>query len=945
MDTNGTRFHLLLGRADWTGARLPAGLAWDADTATVRLAPLPFVFPPRAPETAPPPAARAGAGRDRFGNWYWIDTDGRTLLARAPRDAAPRRFWPAETPPECATDAGAFEPATAPAVPAPAPLRGLAVTADHYLVAGTLEPAGLLVFDLAAGGPPVALHWPAAVPFAPFDIAAAPDGGVWLLDRDHARLWSLDRLFRVRAAAPLASPAAEAPDFEPADADGLSSAATALLVPCADAPGAIAASAAVDVSAVTELAGVEALCDGSALLLGRDAPAGAPLLHRYTLEGAAGLYVIAPLLEPHAEVAAQLSAAHDLAYVPAPDREGGAVAGTLFLVAPNGNQAFAFRVDGLAAEPEIRFVEAFYPMRRFGGRGLVTAGAEAYYDSGARWVSLLEQPRPRHVQSATLQLPPAAGAAAEPAAFDGREPGCVWHRLFLDGCVPPGARISVESRAAETRAELAAAAWQREPPPYLRRAGPELPWTGAGSGRGASTDGAGTWELLFQEARGRYLQLRVTLRGSGRDTPSLHALRVYYPRFSYLREYLPAIWREDAASASFVDRYLANIEGTFTELEARIAAAQVLFDTRTVPPEFLDWLAGWLGATLDPAWDESRRRFFLANALRMFAARGTRNGLVRALRLALEDCTDPDLFEGTAAAGRFTVRVVEEFLARRAPGVAYRDVGSAALPGAATGSWTPAHGAEPLHARWRDWLARSYGSIAALNEAWDSSWESFGARDLMLPVLPPGGQAGTDWRRFVRAGLGFTYAVPTSTDLPVWREFLQRRYRQPVDLNRAWRRHGSARFADFDEVPFPAELPAAGAELGDWIAFVSVVLPLRRGAHRFTVLVPVRLDDPPAVQRARRNLAERVAALEKPAHTVVRTRLVWAAFQVGSARVGADTLLGRGSRFAALVIGDAELGASHLGWTEPWNTAGRSVVGRDVVVTRPLTQGAPVRCL
>ncbi|HEX8906826.1 MAG TPA: phage tail protein, partial [Longimicrobiaceae bacterium] len=522
---------------------------------------------------------------------------------------------------------------------------------------------------------------------------------------------------------------------------------------------------------------------------------------------------------------------------------------------------------------------------------------------------------------------------------------------------------------------------------------------------------------------------------NGRITPRVRALRAYYPRFSYLRQYLPAVYREDAGSAWFMDRYLANVEGAFTAIEDRIAEAQVLFDPGTVPPEFLEWLAGWMGAALDASWTEEKKRLFLAHAMEMFAGRGTREGMIRALRLALEECVDPHLFDqggetadtaatattstvstassstssaaatgtrvvkagdcgcgcgggggcgggsgGAAerlAAARFTVRVVEQFLTRGAAGVAYGDVGGLAGPGTTTTAleWTPAQGPEPLHTRWREWLATQYAGIDALKTAWgiasstsqqslavmglmpkavmkqggkmeitvgaemgagfemtiplmtlstepgDADYDSFADPRLALPATTPKNAAkAADWTRFLREGLGFTWAVPDGAgDLQLWRDFLARRYGQPGDLARAWALPKTKAPASFSDVAYPAALPEQGNALADWITFVSVVVPMRRGAHCFTVLVPVAPGDDRETQRSRRELARRIALLEKPAHTVVETRLYWAAFRVGEARLGADTLLGQGSRFTSLVLDRGELAGSYLDWTEPWN--------------------------
>ena len=103
-------------------------------------------------------------------------------------------------------------------------------------------------------------------------------------------------------------------------------------------------------------------------------------------------------------------------------------------------------------------------------------------------------------------------------------------------------------RAANDERDLPITAWRQEPPFYLRGDGSELPFVGK-----SSIEGNGTWELLFQHAQGRYLQLKLILSGNERVTPHLQALRIYYPRFSYLEHYLPAVYREQATF--YTDQY------------------------------------------------------------------------------------------------------------------------------------------------------------------------------------------------------------------------------------------------------------------------------------------------------------------------------------------------------------------------------------------------------
>src|SRR6185295_4945256 len=122
--------------------------------------------------------------------------------------------------------------------------------------------------------------------------------------------------------------------------------------------------------------------------------------------------------------------------------------------------------------------------------------------------------------------------------FDSGEPGCVWHRLMLDAVIPGGGALGVRARAADDPDLLTRMAWRQQPTPYLRGGGAEIPyydpWPDRRGDDPTDRERTGTWELLFQEIRGRYLQLELSIAGTGRSTPELRALRAWFPRFSYL---------------------------------------------------------------------------------------------------------------------------------------------------------------------------------------------------------------------------------------------------------------------------------------------------------------------------------------------------------------------------------------------------------------------------
>ncbi|MDM0001808.1 phage tail protein [Variovorax sp. J22P240] len=977
-DANGSRFELLLGQADWGSCthedddgverRLTEGwataagrdrlpLAFDADTGSLSLSRRILPFRAAAKDTPPDPSRPLGAAADAFGSVYWVAEAGARIDVLSSGSRTVSLFAPADPPAATSPHAkGDFAPAAAAAAVPARLLRGLAVTTEHYLVAGvsprlpadgSQQPGGLRVFDLVAGGPGLELAWPAAWPFAPHDLAARPCGGLAVLDRTHARVWMLDRRLGTQASFPVeANDALRAEDFEPTQPAGASAApAVAAARPWFELV--------VDAAGGRDPAAVEVLADDAVLVMDATGTDGFALL---------SLYVDGVL-------AARASTRGVLDLIDARDRRDFVLRGYDCALAPRavdqpqrlviasheGNQCYAFDLlrgsPALTADP----IDSCLPMRRFGGKGLVRRAQDVadievaqdtglMYDGAGTWLPLVSQARPRFAARAMLTTP----------VLDSEVADCTWHRLVIDGCIPAGCTLAIESRAADASAALENQRFLAEPHPMLRANGAELPWLL--DGPGAHTDaasGRGSWELLFQRARGRYLQLRLVLAGDELASPRLVALRAWSPRFSYAREYLPAVYREDESSADFLERFLANFEGSFTALEDRIAAAAALFDVRTAPDETLDWLASWLGLVFDRAVDAKRKRLLIRFALPLYAYRGTTQGLRLATQLVLSPCVRPEdlgLPAGSQDQPR-GIRIVERYLTRRLPrallGETVIDAPRWVAPGA---RWSPAEGAQGLQLRYAEALKRAgvvdagsplfapvppteppgllqawsafclaeIGSVPQLASALVTSWKAFlsslSNKHGMGPTLPivwPIADAQQRvWQDFLTGGLG----PDLRRWLGRWQVFLARRYLRADDAGfiGAW-----GRWPSFDLVPAPDALPTNARALSDWALFETRLEAMAQTAHRFSVLLPTAGPSSDAAALDRQvEFAQRVVRLEKPAHTAFDVRSYWAMFRVGQVRVGLDSLLGIGSRAPELapqlVIGNGRVGASRV---------------------------------
>ena len=220
-------------------------------------------------------------------------------------------------------------------------------------------------------------------------------------------------------------------------------------------------------------------------------------------------------------------------------------------------------------------------------------------------------------------------------ALDSELYRCQWHRILLHGEIPPGARVEVSTYTAEALLPVDQVQNLPEETWETRQIANDIP--------------GGEWDCMVRSGGGRYLWLRLELKGNGKVTAILESIVIEFPRIS-LRRYLPAVFGMEPVSADFTDRFLGLFDSSLRSIEKTIDTQARYFDPLSTPAgrdpktgvDFLSWLASWIGLSLDRHWPEAKRRQFLKRAGKLYDLRGTRQGLWRQLLLLLDMEADRD---------------------------------------------------------------------------------------------------------------------------------------------------------------------------------------------------------------------------------------------------------------------------------------------------------------
>ena len=118
-------------------------------------------------------------------------------------------------------------------------------------------------------------------------------------------------------------------------------------------------------------------------------------------------------------------------------------------------------------------------------------------------------------------------------------------------------------------------------------------------------------------------RLLVRAPAPGRGRLTCGAWWPAWPALTRSGAALPALYQDDA----FAQRLTDALDEVLAPVFASLDGLASYLDPALAPDDFLEWLAGWVGVTLDETWPIERRRQLVADAARLYRSRGTVAGL------------------------------------------------------------------------------------------------------------------------------------------------------------------------------------------------------------------------------------------------------------------------------------------------------------------------------
>ena len=103
---------------------------------------------------------------------------------------------------------------------------------------------------------------------------------------------------------------------------------------------------------------------------------------------------------------------------------------------------------------------------------------------------------------------------------------------------------------------------------------------------------------------------------------------------------MPGLYQEDEPDSrtgrvgtNFTQRFTSAFDEVLAPVFSCLDNFETYLDPTLTPPDFLEWLAGWIGVELDENWPLERRRDLVREAVELYRLRGTALGVRKVVEI------------------------------------------------------------------------------------------------------------------------------------------------------------------------------------------------------------------------------------------------------------------------------------------------------------------------